>query len=270
MRTRQISSLSVLLCGAGLAVSVGVHRVSAQTGCPTPTSTGWQWPQNQTVYYDDSGLNSTEQGAVVTAFNEWNTANGSNGSGVSFFPADAAHLTTLVLTNNATAPTPSGSACSAFSSGAAAKTCATTSGTTLVSATVSYNLSGTIPNTNPPQPMYDQSDSTGFSQAIQEYTLHEVGHTMGEGDQPAGTTNTVMNQGCGTNDSGNCIPTNVTTCDKTQVSKEPAYPPPPPPSNSCNSDSDCPTSYTCGKGTCVYNPTGSSGGMVTFNARLSC
>ena len=87
---------------------------------------------------------------------------------------------------------------------------------------------------------------------------------MGMGEQKADCTNenpsTVMNQGCGTNDSGNDMPTNVTSCDDTQVNNEPAYPAPPPPSNSCNADSDCPTSYTCGKGTCVYNPTGGDGG----------
>jgi hypothetical protein len=79
--------------------------------------------------------------------------------------------------------------------------------------------------------------------------LHEIGHTFGLTDvtgtsQVAGQT--VENQISGTNDSGNMIATNVTTCDNSAVNSSTNYPPPPPPS--CCMTQNCSLRYTCNAG----------------------
>ena len=96
---------------------------------------------------------------------------------------------------------------------------------------------------------YDQS-AGNFSTAMLKIGMHEIGHTMGLGDQQTSAGNcggetqgfSVMNQMCGINDQGGSIATNVTNCDQQGVTQEPVYSPPPPPgcdpaeANACQAD----------------------------------
>jgi len=86
--------------------------------------------------------------------------------------------------------------------------------------------------------------------------MHEIGHTMGLGDQQTSSGNcggetlgfSVMNQMCGINDQGGAISTNVTTCDQQGVMQEPVYSSPPPPS--CSDPDRDGDGYTSCNGDC--------------------
>ena len=57
--------------------------------CPASAYKTAAWPQGRTIYYSTAGLDTTTATAVASAITQWNTANQSNGSSVSFAPADA-------------------------------------------------------------------------------------------------------------------------------------------------------------------------------------
>jgi hypothetical protein len=68
------------------------------------------------------------------------------------------------------------------------------------------------------------SDLTGYSDALLQVALHEIGHTMGLGDQYGMTPNTVMNQFNGVNDSSRQIPDTIQTCDNSEIKNSTFYP----------------------------------------------
>lgn len=257
MKTRRYCSCLVLLLlaiAAGSVSFLAIHT-EAQNPCPPGQYGRASWPANTTVYFDDTNLSSTQQSAISTSISSWNSANQSNGSGVSFVAASAQHPATLVFSNSPTPPPGITQNCT-VPAGAAAQTCLAANppnSSNEVSAAIVFNPSGTIQNTT--TPIYDPNVSS-YSTFVDKIGLHEIGHTMGLDNQPAplicGDANTVMNVFCGTNDSGGNMAVNVTGCDNTEVNNVYPPPPPPPPSGGCTSDADCTCGGQCGKdGTCT-------------------
>ena len=81
-----------------------------QTNCPQ--TIGQKWPSGKTVYYSFTGLDSTQQPAVIQGISDWNTANQSNGSNVRFVqgppPAGTTNPSTITF-RSATQPNGSNS-----------------------------------------------------------------------------------------------------------------------------------------------------------------
>ncbi len=203
--------------------------LSTRANCPTPVSSNG-WNPYSSVQYDFeqgyggcgqfcsiawSGIPSTQQD-VQTGAGLWTTANLTQNS------------TAIVFRN--------GYCCSplrffayqvefpgdpVLDPGKAAQTTIVIfSGTNAVAqATIQFYFGSLDPLSG--APFYDSGAST-YDGFISKVTLHEIGHTMGLRDQPTtpyaycgGQTpgESVMNGGCGTNDSSGNLPTNVTSCD---------------------------------------------------------
>lgn len=114
------------------------------------------------------------------------------------------------------------------------------------------------------------SNGSGYSTALLKAFLHEIGHTMGLGDNPVnqqqscgGQTalDSLMNGMCGTNDSAGNMPSSITGCDQGQVFNN--YYTGPCPGNDCNEGGSgtqadnctypatgCPPGYHNGGGCC--------------------
>ena len=179
------------------------------------------WPPGATVYVSLTSLDSEQQRQVTQAVNTWNVANSSNNSRVRFVvgppPSGTTGARTLTFQNGT----------SSGSSGATLTTSVNPGGD-VASGTVTFWLQGRTPGGNP---IYDPN-ATGYDTVFQKIALHEIGHTMGLDeapvppggfcDQPNGAT--VMNGYCGTNDSGNNLPTSVPQCDSDNINSK--YPPP--------------------------------------------
>jgi hypothetical protein len=71
--------------------------VQAQNGCAPPDSTFTGWAQGTTVYYNISAFPAAIQAQLRTAFEKWTAANSTNGSEVTFAPADANHAATYTI-----------------------------------------------------------------------------------------------------------------------------------------------------------------------------
>src|SRR5438552_1124596 len=188
-----------------------------QSSCPPAKYLGNQWPKNSKVYYDTSNLDLATKSAVDQAASDWNTANQTNGSGVVFAPATAQNPGNLVFSNTPTAIPGTSSTCTPSQNQGALTCTFTQTGTqNTSSAAIVFNKSATIPG-NPPQNVYDPTASN-YGAFLQKVVRHELGHTMGLGEQTVcGTPNTVMNGGCGTNDAGNSDPTGITNCDQNMI-----------------------------------------------------
>jgi hypothetical protein len=194
-----------------------------QSSCPPAKYFGNQWPKNSKVYYDTANLDPATKSAVDQAASDWNTANQTNGSGVVFAPATAQNPANLVFSNTPTTIPGTSSTCTPNQNQGALTCTFTQTGTqNTSSAAIVFNKSATIPG-NPPQNVYDPAASN-YETFLQKVARHELGHTMGLGEQTAcGTPNTVMNGGCGTNDVGNSDPTGITNCDQGMIMNNSAY-----------------------------------------------
>lgn len=199
----------------------------ARTACPPANLLANAWKKGSTVYYNISALPSNEQAAVKEAMGDWNTANASDGSGVTFAAATTQNPATYTWSNVPITPTGGSGACTP-SSTAGAKTCTVGTGGATSSAVTVFNLSATISGSTP---LYSIS-APNYSNFLVQVALHEIGHSMGLGDSgptsnPTScsntTDNTVMNCAAGTNDVGNRIPNNVQNCDKTNVASNSSY-----------------------------------------------
>jgi hypothetical protein len=224
----------------------------AQTGCPPVSQNGWR--QCATVYYTVGGFDADQYGQILNGIDSWKTHNSTNNnSRVSFVqgtpPSGATNYGTLTIQTGTT------------TGGDPAETVKSNTTGAITSATITFYLAATIPNTSPTQLAFDPG-VIGYDTIFKKVILHELGHSMGVKDEPKLTTtcygqasqNTVMNGICGQNDRFNNMPTKVKGCDDQSVNSEttlyPANPqcavtPPPGGGGSCPSCGYAPTGYYC-------------------------
>lgn len=188
-----------------------VIAVQASTGCAPNDPDIHGWAKNTTVYYSIGGFSPAVQAQIEQAFALWNTANGQNGSNVTFQAEDANNPATFTV-----------------SAGPAVASSGSSAGLTNI-----FHPFGTVSGA---QTLIDVDNSqgtwfaegqAGYDNVFLKIMLHEIGHTMGLndvpvpditkncGDQTAG--NSVMNGKCGINDQGNNLPTDVQPCDNLDV-----------------------------------------------------
>lgn len=214
--------------------SVRVH--SQANSCPTSKTTSWA--KGKTVYYNYGNITDPAiQSQIKAAADKWTAANGGNGSGVSFVlgppPQGATGYGTITFQTG----TVSGGIANTSYSGV--------NGATFTGATITFDTSQ--------QAVYDPN-SAGYDTMFLKQALHELGHTMGLDHPPNPTGNgcdqtdgaSVMNYTCNTNDSGNNMPTDVTTCDNQTVNQRPAFQPTPTPTPEPSpTPQNCPRPPSC-------------------------
>lgn len=97
-RRRAFPMTGWLVVAATIAIALSFHLLqiaSAQADCAPRDASIHGWPKGSTVYYDVSALPGAARTQAVSAFNKWNSANGSNSSGVTFQASDATHSATF-------------------------------------------------------------------------------------------------------------------------------------------------------------------------------
>src|SRR5215469_5351122 len=172
------------------------------------------WPQGTTVYYSTKGLTSLESTALANAVGQWNTANQSNGSNVQFVPSTSSNPPTYLLSSG-TATAPGGTQpCTPNTLGPGATCTVTPQG--------SSTLTGAV-TVIPPNSTWLTPTQPGYQDALVQAFLHELGHTMGLGDQGGTMATTVMNQFIGINDSGGAVSDKITTCDNNAIQTSTYY-----------------------------------------------
>lgn len=196
------------------------------------------WPQGSTItFHLDPSMSEAEQVQVRRAFDKWNAANQTNGSGVRF----------QEVLNPGQVP-----AALNFHDGVNPHT--NPDGTTTYSAATTHrnnNPDGTLgsadisfdPNTR--AGVNTTPGAAGLDTIFEKLALHEVGHTMGLADIEESqqvSNQSVMNYAHGYNDAENFQPANITPCDQNAVSTEPGYQPPPGGEGGCSEEQ----SSSCG------------------------
>jgi hypothetical protein len=182
---------------------------SYQQSCVGPAfapDQGWK-KCSIVLYWIQSGFSQTQKDQIIAAFNDWNTANQTNNSKVKFRPAASSSLAKYVVRADTTTT----------GDGDPAQT-ARTSGVNVVSAETTFYFA---------RGFWDSSQTTTYASAIKKVALHEIGHTMGiDHWWPDGTSMcslptkvSVMQGGCGVNDSQDKCPTSVTTCDNNKINQ---------------------------------------------------
>lgn len=174
-RSSMVSLAFTVLLIAGFGISLSL--VYAQTGCPPVSQNGWR--QCSTVYYTVSGFDVTPYGEILNGIDSWISNNSTNNnSKVNFIqgnpPAGATNYGVLRIQTGTT------------SGGDPAETIKDTNAGAIASATITFYLQATIPNTSPPQIVFNPSGS-GYDTIFKKVLLHEIGHTMGLKDEPKGT-----------------------------------------------------------------------------------
>jgi|GEM_PF-4800272 len=199
------------------------------SGCPPQDNTYRGWAKGSTVYYDYSSMPENIRGSIQSAIDKWNTANGTNGSGVTFAPADANHPATLTVHVG-----------TYHDSGGfhpAGNTMTTGPGGIVTSSNINIDIN------NMGGGWFSQS-APSYQTAILKAMLHEIGHTMGITEEvhlnEDGSTcfgqnagRSVMNAMCGINETSNNLPTDVTPCDNQSITQTTTYADP------CHGDPCC-------------------------------
>lgn len=176
-----------------------------QTGCPppNPNTTGWQ--KGTIVTYALSSFNATETSALVRAFNNWNST--STCLAVAFQQTSDTNAAMILVLPGA-------------AGGAPAQTSYIGPTNPLASAIITIDINN---------PAFFNKTLSTYTTALTKTMQHEIGHTMGKGEEPAGTGtcggqkagNTVMNGMCGVNDGQNNQPSTPQTCDKNTIQTSP-------------------------------------------------
>ncbi len=190
----------------------------------------WRWPRNKVVRYHISSTLDLYQTQIRTAISAWNSANGQNGSGVSFVPSDSSNPPILHFFRDTSQAT-------------AGRTVPNNTMQTLEGAAIFLNTSHST----------FQAGASGSGDFWTKVVSHELGHTMGMdnatgscSEQPNGGS--VMNMICGQNDNSGNMAAAPSTCDQSRVSA--TYPP---------------SNYS--SGSYYYQPSGSSCDVAYWNLR---
>ena len=217
------------LITAGLVVTSSITQV-VLSQCTTINFQAEQWALGTTVYYNFGNITDpTQRQQIQTAIDNWNAANSNNNSRVQFSSATPPQGARTLTFQNGSLP----------SNPAFTATTINLQTKEILSATITFDLQNTtstgVPWFNPVGSGYDNV----FTKAAQ----HEIGHTMGLNEAPApngvcAQTDgaTVMNGMCGSNDSGNNLPTIIPACDNNTLNT--SYPPPIP------TPTPCPTGHS--------------------------
>lgn len=104
----------VMLLTSGSPV---LRRLDAQSCNPPLDSRFKGWTSYTVVYYDVSALSGSAKTQAISAFNKWNAANQSNGSGVQFQPASASHPANFTVQVGSAGGYPASSAIAGNSNG---------------------------------------------------------------------------------------------------------------------------------------------------------
>jgi hypothetical protein len=159
---------------------------------------------------------------------KWNTANQSNGSGITFTETPTAGAPTLTFQNGSNPRVDPNTGQTVY---AAARTSGQVANTNTPLNSATITLDPTL------EAGVDPNDPAGFSSMIEKLSLHEMGHTMGLGHPPQPSPQaSVMNGGVGVNDSSNNQSIDITPCDQSAVSSQPKFQPTPTPTpyDACN------------------------------------
>jgi hypothetical protein len=192
----------ILIISILALVSMGSRLFfSALAQCSSTQSTD-MWAPGTKVYVNISGLDDEQQRQIKLAVSEWNKANESNNSGITFTIGTPPSTNTAILTfQNGT---------SDGSNGATMKPVSGGNDSPMTEATITFWIQGKTPGGNP---IFDPKQA-GYDTIFLKMALHEIGHTMGLDEAPVPSTGycdqtngaSIMNGYCGTNDQGAIIP----------------------------------------------------------------
>ena len=213
-----------------LCVIGNFYELRAQSPCPQNGNAAW--PQNSTIrFYIDFNLPEISQEQIRRAMAKWNTANQTNGSGVTFVEEPNPGISTTSLTfEPGENPTTLADGTPGWAAAKARKDIGPDGKLRSAVITIDPTLKAGI-NTTP--------GATGLDTIFEKLGLHEVGHTMGLGHVPQGNEEggaSVMNTAFQVNDSWNNQALNITPCDQNKVSSQSFYPqssPTPTPETPC-------------------------------------
>lgn len=212
---RSSSFCTILLAVFTFAV---ISVLPLRASCPplNPKTIGWL--PGSTVTYDISSFGnsgSTERASIKRAFDSWNTI--ATCLSITFMETDNVSSMVVVLPGQA-----SGFPSATTYAGTDPVTGALTNAIIIMDIN---NVGGTF---------FDKT-RTDYATAILKIGLHEIGHTMGLGDEPfsSGTCGgqsaglTVMNAMCGINDNANNIAASPQPCDVQTIALNPQCQSPP-------------------------------------------
>lgn len=243
----------LVLCGSTLVTTyldkIHPFTVHAQvSGCPSWTRTsGNGWTQGSTVYINFGNItDSNQRDQIKRAVATWNTENQNNNSKVKFSygPPPSSGSYTLTFQNGAT---PNGDP------GLARSRVVPETGN-IIEATITFNTNATF-NGNP---RVFQPGNPGYDTIFEKIALHEIGHTMGlahpepNPDNGSRPRDSVMNVVVNPNDSGNNLPTSITTCDRNSVNSQVYIYSPPVAGGGGGSFNPATPEYDTGGGGCTH------------------
>jgi hypothetical protein len=274
MTGRKRSQLVALFATITFGLLFCVRPSSAQTSCP-PQGTTQGWPLGSPVYYSiSSSFSSTESGAITQAFNNWNGA--PTDLGIFFAPASGSNPAMITVQPGSASGRPAMTTYGAFITHGTCTAIINTASTTIDINNVGVPSGGTA---------FFNKTQSNYALAITKVMQHELGHTMGLGDEPTisdpfgcgGQTAglTVMNGECETNDSANNDPNAPTSCDVNSIQNNPQLSanggcgPPPPCPQSCTPNYDINDTSTA-VDYCTYPATGCPSGYYDKNNDGCC
>jgi hypothetical protein len=205
--------ITILSIALPFSISTLIYAVNCST------TTNQKWAKGTTVYFSTGNLSPSQKTSVTNAIQQWQAVSNAKSLGITFkvadqMPAGTQNPATLSFTNSTQYNAP----------GHMEPSVVRLSDKAIFTATISMNTSATFSDSG--RLMFNTSDSAGADALYFKVLLHEIGHTMGLDEAPVPSSGycnqdkggTVMNGVCGQNDSGGNMASQITDCDKTNVS----------------------------------------------------